>query len=211
VKPVPKTNGPTWEAVLSFGDENNRVVGIDEVGRGAWAGPIVAAAVMLPYGSIIEGINDSKVLSAKRRIELDRAIRRYALGIGIGWVSAAEVDRMGLSAAVIESGKRALAGLERDFDLVLLDGSQNYLDGIHPSAALVKGDALLPPVAAGSIVAKVARDRYMAGLDMHDARYQFGLHKGYGTAVHSDALAQYGISRHHRLSYKPLQRYLNVD
>lgn len=207
----PLQNGPQWEAVLAFGDETTVFAGVDEVGRGAWAGPVVAAAVILPYGLIIDGVNDSKKLSAKRRIELDRLIRRHATAVGIGWVSAAEVDQLGLSAAVTLSGQRALAGLEADFDLVLLDGSQNYLAGIHPSATLIKGDSILPPVAAGSIIAKVARDRYMTQLDRTDSRHQFGLHKGYGTAAHMAALAKHGVSNHHRLSYKPLKKYLNVD
>ena len=206
-----RTAKPTWEAVLAFGDKTHTYVGIDEVGRGAWAGPIVAAAVILPFGIEIVGVNDSKKLSPARRRAIDRDIRRQAMSIGIGWVHAAEVDEIGLSAAIIQSGIRAINSLDRSYDLILLDGSDNYLSKTHRSVALVKADSLLPQVAAASIVAKVAHDRYMERFDSRDSRHNFSSHKGYGTAAHIKALDDHGITKHHRLSYKPIWNYQYVD
>jgi ribonuclease HII len=206
-----KMNGPTWEAVLSFGDESRIYVGIDEVGRGAWAGPVVAAAVILPFGLIIEGVNDSKKLSPAKRRAIDRLIRRHAVSIGIGWVHASEVDAIGLAAAVTLSGVRAVEALDRSYHLILLDGSDNYLGKTHRSVALVKADGLLPPVAAASIIAKVAHDRYLERMDVLYPHHNFSAHKGYGTAIHSKALEDHGVTKYHRLSYKPLKKYRYVD
>ena len=206
-----KSNGPSWEAVLSFGEERQIFVGIDEVGRGAWAGPVVAAAVILPFGMVIKGVNDSKKLSPQKRRVIDRHIRRQAVSIGIGWVNAAEIDEIGLSAAIVQSGIRAVESLDQSYDLILLDGSDNYLSESYPSVALIKGDSLLPQVAAASIVAKVARDRYMERLDIQHPNHNFSSHKGYGTAVHIKALDIHGVTKHHRLSYKPLKKYRHVD
>lgn len=202
---------PTWEAVLAFGDATQVFVGVDEVGRGAWAGPVVAAAVVLPFGFDIEGVNDSKKLSPSQRREMDRKIRRHAVSVGIGWVHAAEVDAIGLSKAIVLSGTRAVGEITCTYDLVLLDGSQNYLQNTHPSAALVKGDGLLPQVAAASIVAKVARDRFLERLDVAYPHHKFGLHKGYGTAAHTKAIQDFGVTVQHRMSYKPLEKYRHVD
>ncbi len=187
-------------------EAGDTVIGIDEVGRGAWAGPVVAGAVVLPPELVIPGVADSKVLSHASRVRLDRAIRRQALAVGIGWVSAAEVDRQGLSWAVRESGLRALADgvIGAEPYMVVLDGRHNYLDGLHRSVAIVKADALVVPVSAASIVAKVARDRYMQALARRHVGYGFEKHKGYGTALHRAALRELGPSAEHRLSFKPL-------
>ena len=204
-------DGPTWEAVLSFGDDKNIFVGIDEVGRGAWAGPVVAAAVILPFGLIIDGVNDSKKLSPGKRREIDREIRRHAGSIGLGWVHSKEIDEIGLSAAIVQSGIRALGTLDQQYDRILLDGSDNYLSLTHHSFSLIKGDSLLPQIAAASIVAKVARDRYLQSFDILFPDHKFGLHKGYGTAAHIRALQNYGVTKHHRLSYKPIRAFQYVD
>jgi ribonuclease HII len=204
-------NGPTWEAVLSYLDAGQIIVGIDEVGRGAWAGPVVAGAVILPSRSQIEGLNDSKLVTPKRRLELDRVIRRQAVAVGLGWVSAAEIDAEGLSWAVQQSGLRALAALEATFDLVILDGKHNYLAGHHPSITLIKADQLVVPVAAGSVVAKVARDRYMAGLARRHPGYGLEQHKGYGTKAHAAALASLGPTSIHRRTWGPFKESRHVD
>lgn len=197
-------NGPTWEAVLSYGTPKTVFVGIDEVGRGAWAGPVVAAAVILPYGLLLPCVNDSKKLTANARAQLDISIRANAEAIGVGWVEPAEVDAKGLSWAVRTSGERALNSLGTMYDLILLDGSHNYLAPTHNSVSLVRGDAILVPVAAASIVAKVARDTYMEQLSETMPEFSFAKHKGYGTAAHQAELLRHGPSKYHRLSYKPV-------
>ena len=190
---------------MLYGTTKTIFVGIDEVGRGAWAGPVVAAAVILPYGADLAGLNDSKQLSAKRREQLDLEIRTAALAVGLGWVTPSEVDAHGLSWAVRTSGERALADIDLDYNVILLDGSSNYLAPKYSSRALVHGDAILPPVAAASIVAKVARDNFMIELDTNMPEYGFGKHKGYGTAAHSSALKRHGVSVQHRRSYRPVK------
>lgn len=205
-------NGPTWEAVFALGaSESEVVVGIDEVGRGAWAGPVVAAAVVLPYGLQLNGLDDSKRLSPVQRQRLDRLVRQQATAIGIGWVANDEVDRHGLSWSVRESGLRALAELGLTADRIILDGRHNFLRGTHPATALVGADALVTPVAAASVVAKVARDSYMEQLDRRYAGYGLAAHKGYGTTQHRRALVELGISPFHRRSYRPIKELIRVD
>ncbi len=195
---------------MSYLEASEVVVGIDEVGRGAWAGPVVAVAVILPPHLIVDGLRDSKLLSPLRRRALDRDIRRLALAVGLGWVSAAEVDEQGLSWAVRQSGLRALANLDASFDLAILDGKHNYLADTQRSITLVKADQLVAPVAAGSVVAKVARDRYLERLASRYPGYGFELHKGYGTLAHTQSLARLGPSFVHRRSYQPVQAALEV-
>jgi ribonuclease HII len=212
VKSLPKAkNGPTWEAVLSYIEQGYAIVGIDEVGRGAWAGPVVAGAVVLPPHLALAGVNDSKLLRTTMREQLNRTIRNQARAIGLGWVASDEVDTHGLSWAVRESGLRALAacGLNatRPY-IVILDGKHNYLQDLHPSETIVRADSLVMPVAAASVVAKVARDRYMAALSRRHPGYGFERHVGYGTAAHRTALAQLGVSPIHRTSYAPIKEYL---
>ncbi len=201
-------NGPTWEAVFSYAPADSKLIaGIDEVGRGAWAGPVVAAAVILPIGTALEGLNDSKLVTSRRRAVLDLEIRGLAIGVGVGWVSAAEVDEHGLSWAVRSSGIRAMEDLGSAYDIILLDGSSNYMQPDYNSRAIVRADSLMVPVAAASIVAKVARDRRLEELGAEFPNYGFEKHKGYGTAQHRTSLRDYGATIHHRLSYEPLKGY----
>ncbi len=209
--PLTPKASPSWDLLRSILDGGQVVVGVDEVGRGAWAGPVVAGAVVLEPHTVIAGLNDSKVLTPLARRRLDREVRCRALAIGLGWASAAEVDREGLSWAVRASGLRALAGLELAFDLVVLDGKHNYLAGYHPAVTFVKGDRHIVPVAAASVVAKVARDRYMEQLARCYTDYGFERHKGYGTKGHAIALAQAGPSAVHRRSWRPLQEDTRVN
>lgn len=202
---------PSWDSVLAFGGSNQTYVGIDEVGLGAWAGPVVSAAVILPYGVNIPNVKDSKLLSPRNRRQIDRLIRAQATAIGIGWATNSEVDQLGLPQSVRLASTRAITQLGQTFDTVLLDGSRNYLADSFNSFAMVKGDRHLPPVAAASIIAKVARDRYMEQLDSLDACYGYALHKGYGTLAHRAALTLYGASTQHRLTYQPLLKYSNVS
>ncbi len=199
---------PSWDLVQNYVTSGRTVIGIDEVGRGAWAGPVVAGATILPSGIEIPGLNDSKLVSPKKRVELDRQIRTVALAFGIGWVSPFEVDQNGLSWAIAESGRRAIEKIWTPDSMVILDGKWNYLSDSHDAEALVKADNLVTPVAAGSIIAKVARDNYMAEMDRLHPGYGFMQHVGYGTKHHKDALSNLGPSPIHRMSYKPLQASL---
>jgi len=175
------------------------IAGIDEVGRGAWAGPLTVAVVALPFGLEIEGVRDSKLLSHAQRCRLDKAIRRAATGIGIGWVTAAEIDDNGLSWAVREAGLRALNDLGTSTDLIILDGNWDYLaESGHTVQTIIKADATIVPVAAASVVAKVARDRYMEQLELSNPVYGFAKHRGYVTASHRQVVAQHGLGPHHR-------------
>ncbi len=184
------------------------IVGIDEVGRGPWAGPLVMAAVVL--GCEIDGLTDSKKLSKKRREELNAIILRDAAAVGVGWVSAEELDGMGMSAALSECCLRALREIKVPFHEIIIDGTVNLLKNTpleHYVTTMKKADLLVPSVSAASIVAKVARDMYMAGLDEKYKGYNFKAHAGYGTAAHREAIEQLGIIPEHRLSFAPLQKY----
>ena len=180
------------------------VAGIDEVGRGCWAGPVVAAAVILRPRERLVGVMDSKLLSHVRRVELARLIKRRALAVGIGWVAAPDVDEHGLTWAVCQSGLRALTSMRHRYDAVLLDGNYNYLREHCHSQAIIKGDQLSYSIAAASIVAKVARDHYMILQHKLYPEYDFASNKGYGTPVHAVAV-QSAISPLHRRLFKPVQ------
>lgn len=177
------------------------IVGIDEVGRGAWAGPLVVGAVLLG-GAQINGLTDSKLLPKKRREELDLEIRRLATGIGLGWVSAQHVDELGLTAALKLASRRALAHIRHEYKEIIIDGNVSFID--DPRVTLMKkADLLVPSVSAASIVAKVARDNYMSHLSKIFPGYKFGSHVGYGTAAHRDAVHAYGLTPLHRRSWAP--------
>ncbi len=185
------------------------IVGIDEAGRGCWAGPLVAAAVVL--NEPIVGIGDSKILTRKKRELLDQLIRSHALSYGIGWVSAAEVDKLGLTAATSRAMTSALEAISCDYDEIVIDGNYNYLPTNSSAVAVIKADATVPAVSAASILAKVARDSYMLQLSQELPQYQFEAHVGYGTALHLELLLKYGVSEHHRKSYKPIQKILSAQ
>jgi len=175
------------------------IVGIDEVGRGAWAGPLVVGAVLLG-GAEIEGLTDSKLLAKKRREELDLEIRCAATAIGLGWVSAPHLDKIGLTAALKLASRRALAHIRHDYHEIVIDGTIAFID--DPRVTLMKkADLLVPSVSAASIVAKVARDNYMKHLGAIFPQYKFGSHVGYGTAAHRDAVHIHGLTPLHRRSW----------
>lgn len=178
------------------------IVGIDEVGRGAWAGPMVVGAVVLG-GEEIPGLTDSKKLTPKRREILNLQIKQSAAGIGIGWVSAKIIDTIGLSAALKLAAQRALAGITCDYDQIIIDGTIKLID--DPRVTTMKqADLLVPSVSAASIIAKVARDHYMSVIADTFPEYAFERHVGYGTAVHSAAIAEHGITPIHRTSFAPI-------
>ena len=187
------------------------VAGIDEVGRGAWAGPVVAAAVILPLerrglAAALRGVNDSKQLTARQRERLYAVIHEVALAVGVGGAGAGEVDRDGLVPATRAAMQRAIAMLSVQPDALLVDALDLRPVIPLPQEAVIFGDALCLSIAAASIVAKVSRDRWMTALDERYPGYGFARHKGYGTAQHSVALAQLGVADVHRLSYAPIVR-----
>lgn len=182
------------------------VLGIDEVGRGCWAGPLVAGAVILKRA--IPGVRDSKQLTRKAREALDIVIRRRAVAYGLGWVAPDELDEVGLTAAVRLAYRRALAEIATAYDQIIIDGNYNFLADLPNARAIVKADATVPAVSAASIIAKVARDRYMAQAALQYPGYGFERHVGYGTAAHAAALQQFGLCELHRRSFKPMQPYL---
>ncbi|MBI3889482.1 ribonuclease HII [Candidatus Saccharibacteria bacterium] len=188
------------------------ILGIDEVGRGPWAGPLVIGAVVLG-GAQIDGLTDSKKLSKKRRDELDVLIREQAAAYGLGWVSATEIDEIGLSAALRLATRRAVEQVTVAYHEIIIDGTINFLADTNKGeyvTTMKKADLLIPSVSAASIIAKVARDTYMVAQDELYEGYKFASHVGYGTAVHRAAIEKYGVTPLHRLSFAPLQKYKSV-
>ena len=183
-------------------------VGIDEVGRGCWAGPVVAGAVVLDKP--IAGLKDSKQLSKRQREKLAVEIKLWASAIGIGWVEPAEVDEIGLTAAVGLAMRRALEQISLTHDEIIIDGNFNFLSEDPRAKAIIKADNSVPAVSAASIVAKVARDNYMAQIAAQYPDYGFEKHVGYGTALHLERLKLHGVSDLHRRSFKPVQALLQL-
>ena len=177
------------------------IAGVDEAGRGPLAGPVVAAAAILPEDALIPGLNDSKVLSPQRREALFEHIQRVALDFSIGQATAAEIDRINILQATYLAMRRALEGLSVPPDRVLVDGN-GLPGGPYPEIAVVDGDATSLSIAAASIVAKVTRDRQMEAYDREYPAYGFAGHKGYGSREHLQALRQHGPCPIHRRSFQ---------
>lgn len=177
------------------------IAGLDEVGRGALAGPLTAAAVVLADSPLIEGLDDSKRLRPNRREELAAVIRSHALAVSVAHVSAGEVDSLGMTAALRRVMGLALDGLGLEVDHVVLDGLP--LGVVDNETAVVKGDQSVAAIAAASIVAKVARDQLMRTLAADHPAYSFEVNKGYGTSEHFAAIAREGLSPIHRRSFSP--------
>lgn len=180
------------------------VAGVDEVGRGPLAGPVVAAAVILPPDLELPGLDDSKRLGARRRTELAQEIHERAT-VSIALASVAEIDRLNILQATLLAMRRAIAGLRPVPAGVLIDGNRLPEGLALPARAVVGGDGLETVIAAASIVAKVHRDRLMADLDTQYPGYGLGQHAGYGTAAHLDALRRLGPSPVHRRSFRPVR------
>jgi len=186
------------------------ILGIDEVGRGPWAGPLVVAAVVLSDEAPIGGLTDSKKLTKKRREALDVIIRQQALGFGLGWVPADEIDQIGLSAALRLATMRAVEQVKTPYTEIIVDGTINFLKETAKGkyvTTMPKADLLIQSVSAASIIAKVARDAYMTEQDTVYPGYHFASHVGYGTAAHRQAIDLLGVTPLHRLSFAPLQKY----
>ncbi|WP_108445270.1 ribonuclease HII [Halomonas denitrificans] len=192
---------------LSIDYVGDRLAGVDEVGRGPLVGPVVAAAVILDPARPIEGLADSKKLTAKRREALAAEIRERALAFALAEASAAEVDALNVYHATHLAMRRAIDALEPAAEYLLVDG--NRLPGHHvPGQAVVKGDARHPAIAAASILAKVERDAGMVALDARHPDYGFARHKGYPTREHLAALERLGALPEHRRSFGPVKRQL---
>ncbi|RUR39551.1 ribonuclease HII [Vreelandella populi] len=201
--PAKPSNFPPLE-IAYMGE---RLAGVDEVGRGPLIGSVVAAAVILDPTRPIDGLADSKKLTARKREALDVQIREQALAFVVAEASAAEVDQLNIYHATHLAMRRAIDGLAPAAEYLLVDG--NRLPGhVLPGQAVVKGDARHPAIAAASILAKVARDAQMVELDMRYPEYGFARHKGYPTQQHLEALAAHGPLAEHRRSFAPVQRQL---
>jgi ribonuclease HII len=209
----------TLEALPLAGDPWQ--IGVDEVGRGPWAGPVCAAAVVLgEAGSCLKGLADSKRLTPSRRAQLAEAIHAAAAGVALGWATVAEIDAQGIWPATAWAMCRAVDALFAQMAVddpalaqkvrarpILVDGNR-LPDWPYAAQAVVRGDATVAAIAAASIVAKVARDRHMEVLDAQYPGYGFARHKGYGTAEHALALERLGVSAVHRRSFAPVARWL---
>ena len=183
-----------------YAEGYNLICGIDEAGRGPLAGPVYAAAVVLPRDAVIDGLNDSKKLTEKKREALFDVITERALTYGISSASVEEIEEFNILNATFLAMNRAIAKLDPAPELALIDGNRNT--GIDmPSRCIVKGDSHCADIAAASILAKVSRDRYMLTLAEKYPQYHFEQHKGYGTKLHYEALREYGPSPEHRPSF----------
>lgn len=176
------------------------VCGVDEAGRGPLCGPVVAAACILPAGLVLEGLNDSKKLSPKKRDLLFDEIRENAIAYSIAEASVEEIDELNILEATLLAMRRAIEGLSVKADFALIDGNVDR-DFPIPARAVIHGDAISPSIAAASILAKVTRDRQCIELDRAYPQYGIAKHKGYGTKVHMDALREYGPSPIHRKQF----------
>jgi len=179
----------------------NFVAGIDEVGRGPLAGPVVASAVLFPQNISLNGINDSKKLSEKKREELFDKIYENAISVGVGIVSHEEIDELNILNATFEAMHRAVKKLSISPQHLLIDGNRFSKDSNIPFTTIVKGDAKCYSIAAASIIAKVTRDRMMKELHQHLPHYGFAQHKGYPTKAHVEAIRKFGLSEFHRKSF----------
>lgn len=185
------------------------IVGIDEVGRGCWAGPLVAAAVILDKP--IKGLADSKVLTKTIRSALAVEIKSNAKAYGLGWVAPAFIDMYGLTLSVQRAMQQALAAIEMPYDSVIIDGNHNYLPNEPRASFLIKADATVPAVSAASIIAKVARDEFMEMAAKGFPGYGFEQHVGYGTKLHLEQLQKLGVTDIHRKSYKPVRALIDAE
>ena len=187
-----------WE--IEDGLNAGVICGVDEAGRGPLAGPVCAAAVILPEHLEIPGLNDSKKLTDKKRRELFPIIKEQAIAYGIAFASQEEIDEINILQATFLAMKRAIAQLEGKADFALIDGNRETDFGV-PCQTVVKGDSRSANIAAASVLAKVTRDRYMEELAKEYPQYGFEVHKGYGTKAHYAALTEHGMCPAHRRTF----------
>ena len=194
--------------------QSGLVAGVDEAGRGPWAGPVVAAAVILDPDNIPEGMDDSKKLSPKKREALFDPIMASAR-VSVGQASVAEIDELNILGGTMLAMRRALQGLfdcdRQGPDFALIDGNRLPPELPCPAETVIKGDGKSLSIAAASIIAKVTRDRLMADLDREYPGYGWKKNQGYGTAQHSQALQHLGVTIHHRTSFAPIQKLIKIS
>ncbi|MBI4407551.1 MAG: ribonuclease HII [Candidatus Kerfeldbacteria bacterium] len=185
------------------------IAGADEAGRGAWAGPLVAAAVIMPPGKRVRGVKDSKQLTPKQRVTLFPKIVTQAISCSVVCMSPAEIDQLGVHQANLFALSHCITHLDPQPDVVLVDGFTiaHYI----PTTRMIHGDARNYTIAAASIVAKVVRDTLLQFMQQADDRYEFGTHKGYGTALHARQLQQCGVGPWHRRSFAPIAELLYTN
>ncbi|EJG1533233.1 ribonuclease HII [Vibrio parahaemolyticus] len=186
------------------------IAGVDEVGRGPLVGDVVTAAVILDPNNPIEGLNDSKKLSEKKRLALLPEIKEKALAWAVGRCSPEEIDELNILQATMVAMQRAIAGLKVQPDLALIDGNR-CPELPMDSQAVVKGDLRVAEISAASIVAKVVRDQEMEELDKQYPQFGFAKHKGYPTKAHFEAIEQHGVISEHRKSFKPVKKALGLE
>ena len=195
------TNKNMWQIEDSLYEQGIGVIcGVDEAGRGPLAGPVCAAAVILPPHLDIPGLDDSKKLTDKRRRELMPIIKEQAIAYGIGFASHEEIDEINILQATFLAMERAMEQLQGKADFALIDGNREKDFGL-PVKTVVKGDSLSANIAAASVLAKVTRDDLMEAMAEEYPQYGFEIHKGYGTKAHYAALTQHGPSPIHRMSF----------
>lgn len=178
----------------------NLVCGVDEAGRGPLAGPVFAASVILPVNTVIEGVNDSKKISEKKRETLFEIIKQKAVAYSIAYSTEEEIDEINILNATFLAMSRAVYGLKPKPDIALIDGNKAPELNI-PTRCIIKGDAKSQSIAAASILAKVSRDRLMKEMSIKYPEYQFEKHKGYGTALHRELIKKYGYCPIHRKTF----------
>ena len=204
------TQSPLFFEVMASSQGYRAVAGIDEAGRGPLAGPVVAAAVILPETFDLPGLNDSKQISAKKRDQLYPLIHEQALAVGIGVSRADEIDQINILQATLKGMSRAIKRLSLSPDFLLVDGITPIPIEIEQKT-LKKGDSRSLSIAAASVVAKVVRDRIMVVYDRRFPEYGFAGHKGYGTQQHRDAVAKYGPCVCHRRTFAGVKEYCEVS
>jgi len=191
----------------SYINDLDLVAGVDEVGRGPLAGPVVAAAVILDPENIIHGLKDSKKLSHKKRMLLSEEIKSKSLDWSLGRAEVEEIDNINILQASLLAMKRAVEALGKKPEMVVVDG--NFMPEVnYKTIAIIKGDSLIPAISAASIIAKVARDNEMVNFDDEYPDYGFSSHKGYPTKQHIETLARLGITKIHRRSFAPVAKYI---
>jgi ribonuclease HII len=192
---------------MYYGQGYQRIAGVDEVGRGPLAGPVLAAAVVLPQEGIGQELFDSKKISSKKREYLSELILSKALGVGIGVIGQEEIDRLNILQATLKAMALAIEHLPQSPDFLLIDGPQGLRLPV-PQKPIRKGDQLSNSIAAASIVAKVTRDRMMLECHQRYPQYNFAKHKGYGTKEHRRAIEKFGICEFHRKTFRGVKEYL---